>query len=291
MCSPDVMVKVNSALRRGGQPASRRRFLGAAGAVTAAGFLAPMSLQAQSATPIATPVSAGGTIAYTSVTSLSYANSPSTPVWPGNPSFAMETVVTIENDGFYANVLTFHEHTGTHMDSPGHFFADGNTADLIDPSQLVAPLVVIDITGQAAANVDYGVAVDDIMTWEAEYGEIPAGALVTFTSGWDARYDDAEAFVNLDAEGVMHYPGFSPAAAEFLVTERSIVGIGSDTLSQDPGNSADFGTHIAILGAGKYGLEGVANLGTVPASGATVVIGAANHVDGSGGPARIIALY
>lgn len=291
MCSPDVMAKVNAALRRGGQPVTRRRFLGSAGAVTAAGLLAPMSLQAQSSTPAATPVSAGGTIAYTNVASLSYANSPSTPVWPGNPSFAMETVVTIENDGFYANVLTFHEHTGTHMDSPGHFFADGNTADLVDPTQLVAPLVVIDITEQAAANVDYGVAVDDIMAWEAEYGEIPAGALVTFTSGWDARYDDAEAFVNLDAEGVMHFPGFSPAAAEFLVAERSIVGIGSDTLSQDPGNSADFGTHVAILGAGKYGLEGVANLGTVPASGATVVIGAANHVDGSGGPARVLALY
>ena len=266
-------------------------FLGTAGTVAAAGFLAPMSLQAQSATPIATPVSAGGTIAYTSVTSLSYPNSSATPVWPGNPSFAMEAVVTIENDGFYANVLTFHEHTGTHMDAPGHFFEDGSTADLVDPSQLVAPLVVIDITGQAAANVDYGVAVDDIMTWEAEYGEIPTGALVTFTSGWDARYDDAEAFVNLDAEGVMHYPGFSPDAAEFLVAERSIVGIGSDTLSQDPGNSADFGTHIAILGAGKYGLEGVAKLGTVPASGATVIVGAANHVDGSGGPARLIALY
>ncbi len=295
MCSPEVMARVHSALRRGCQPVSRRRLLGAAGAVTVVGALAPMSLHAQSATPVASPaaspVSVGGTVSYTNVASLSYPNSPATPVWPGSPSFAMETVVTIEEDGFYGNVLTFHEHTGTHMDSPGHFFVDGNTVDRIDPSQLVAPLVVIDITAQAEADVDYGVTVDDILFWEAEYGGIPAGALVTFTSGWDARYDDPEAFVNLDADGIMHYPGFSPAAAEFLVAERSIVGIGSDTLSQDPGNSADFGTHVAILGAGKYGLEGVANLGTVPPSGATVVIGAANHVDGSGGPARLIALY
>ncbi len=291
MCSPDVMVKVNSALRRGGQSVSRRRFLGSAGAVAAAGVLTPLTLRAQSATPIATPIMTGGTVTYTTVANLSHANSPATPVWPGNPSFAMETVVTIENDGFYANVLTVHEHTGTHMDAPAHFFADGLTADQLDPSQLVAPLVVIDITEQTAADEDYGLAVDDIMAWEAEYGEIPASALVTFTSGWDARIDDAEAFVNLDAEGVKHFPGFSPAAAEFLVAERSIVGIGSDTLSQDPGNSTDFGTHIAILGAGKYGLEGVANLGTVPASGATVVIGASNHVDGSGGPARLLALF
>lgn len=291
MCSPEVIARVNSALHRGRQPVSRRQLLGAAGTVAALGAMAPLTLQARQATPVATPPSAGGTVSYTNVANLSHANSPSTPVWPGNPSFAMETVVTIEDDGFYANVLTFHEHTGTHMDAPAHFFADGNTVDLVDPTRLVAPLVVIDITEEAAANEDYALAVEDIMAWEAEYGAIPSGALVTFTSGWDARIDDPEAFVNLDANGVMHFPGFSPEAAEFLVAERSIVGIGTDTLSQDPGNSTDFGTHVAILGAGKYGLEGVANLGTVPASGATVVIGVTNHVAGSGGPARLLALY
>jgi kynurenine formamidase len=288
MCAPDVMTSVHATLRR--HPVTRRNLLGAAAFATA-GALAPTSLLGQVATPVATPVATGGTATWTTVTNLSHANSPATPLWPGSPAFAMETVVTIENDGFYGNVLTFHEHTGTHMDTPGHFFTDGATADRIDPSRLVAPLVVIDITAQAEADVDYGLTVDDIMTWEAEYGPIPAGALVTFTSGWDARIDDAEAFVNVDADGVMHFPGFSPTAAEFLVAERNIVGIGSDTLSQDPGNSTDFGTHVAILGAGKYGIEGVASLGSVPASGATVVVGAANHVNGSGGPARLLALY
>jgi kynurenine formamidase len=293
MCSPEVLAKVNAAIRRGGK-VDRRRFLAASGALAATGALTPVLARAQDATPVAeaaTPVATGATISFSNVASLSYSNSPATPLWPGSPIFEAETVVTIENDGFYANVITYHEHTGTHMDSPAHFFADGLTADLLSPASLVAPLAVIDITAQAEADVDYALTVDDILAWESEYGPLPAGALVAMYSGWGARFDDAEAFVNQDAEGVMHYPGFSPDASAFLVAERTINGIASDTLSQDPGNSTDFGTHINILGAGLYGIEGMANLDTIPASGAWVTVGAPNHVNASGGPARILALY
>jgi kynurenine formamidase len=284
-----VMARVHSALKRGGSRRVSRRQVLAGAAGTAA--LLPVAGFAFQGTPEATPVLGPRALTFSSVTSLSYSNSPSTPVWPGNPVFAMETVVTIEENGFYANLLTYHEHTGTHMDAPAHFIADGQTADLLDPNTLVAPLAVIDVSAAVSLDEDYGLTVDDILAWEAEYGELPAGAFVAMYSGWGARIDDAEAFVNLDADSVMHFPGFSPDAAAFLVDERSIVGIGSDTLSQDPGNSTDFGTHVTILGAGKFGVEGVAHLETVPASGATVVLGANNHVMASGGPTRILALH
>lgn len=289
MCSPEVMYRVQSALKRGGNRSlNRRHLLGGASALAGAAALTPSFLGAQEATPVA---AVAATISIDNVINLSHSNSPATPVWPGNPSFELETVVTVENDGFYANVLTFHEHTGTHLDSPAHFFVDGITADLIAPSSLVAPLVVIDVTAAAESDVDYGLTVDDILAWEAEYGPLPDGALVAMNSGWAARIDDAEAFVNLDADGVMHYPGFSPDASAFLVAERNIAGIASDTLSQDPGNSTDFGTHINILGAGLYGIEGIANLDTAPATGAYAFVGAPNHEAASGGPTRILAVY
>ena len=291
MCSPEVMYRVQSALRRGGNRSlNRRHLLGGASAMAGAAALAPSFLGAQGATPVDTSATAA-TISFGNVINLSHSNSPATPVWPGNPTFELETVVTVENDGFYANVLTFHEHTGTHLDSPAHFFTDGITADLIAPSNLAAPLVVIDVTAAAESDVDYGLTVDDILAWEAEYGALPDGALVAMNSGWAARIDDAEAFVNLDADGVMHYPGFSPDASAFLVAERNIAGIASDTLSQDPGNSTDFGTHINILGAGLYGIEGIANLDTAPSSGAWAFVGVSNHEAASGGPTRILAVY
>ncbi len=291
MCSPDVMMRVHSAWRRSGRPVSRRRFVAGAGSLAAAGALAPMLAGAQGATPVATPVAGPATISYEAIASLSHPLAPESPVWPGRASFQIETDTTVAADGFYANMLTYHEHVGTHLDAPAHFVDGGGTTDGIGPDRLVAPLVVLDVTAQAAADDDYAVSVDDILAWESEYGPLPEGAFVAFTSGWDARFSDAEAFVNLDAQGVQHYPGFHPDAAAFLVEERTIVGIGTDTLSQDPGNSTDFGTHVTILGAGLYGVEGVASLGGIPASGATVIVGAPNHVNGSGGLARLLALF
>ena len=291
MCSPEVMSRVQAVLRGGNASVSRRGFLGATGALAAAGAVAPLTLRAQDATPVATPVLEGRTITYGIVANLSHPLSPTSPVWPGRLPFGVENEVTVAADGFYANILTIHEHIGTHIDAPAHFVDGGTTTDLIDPGQLVAPIAVIDVTAQAGADVDYALTIDDILAWEAENGELPLGAFVAMNSGWSDRFSDAEAFVNLDAAGVQHYPGFHPDAAIFLAEQRSIVGIGVDTLSQDPGNSTDFGTHVATAGAGLYGVECVANLGDVPISGATVVVGGPNHEGGSGGLARLLALY
>src|SRR4051794_15422127 len=106
MCSPEVMAHVHAALRRGGQGSmNRRRLLASSGAMAGAMALAPSLLGAQGATPVATPMAEAASISFSSVVNLSHSNSPATPVWPGNPVFAMETLVTVAEDGFYANLL------------------------------------------------------------------------------------------------------------------------------------------------------------------------------------------
>jgi kynurenine formamidase len=72
--------------------------------------------------------------------------------------------------------------------------------------------------------------------------------------------------------------------------ERQVVGLAVDTLSLDHGASTDFRTHLAWLPSGRWGLENVANLERVPASGATLVTGVAKVKNATGGPARLIAL-
>jgi kynurenine formamidase len=119
---------------------------------------------------------------------------------------------------------------------------------------------------------------------------MPAGAFVAMDAGWDARAETADRFLNRDAKGTMHAPGFGEPAARFLVGERDICGVGVDTLSLDAGAAEKFVAHLAILGAGKYGVELLANLGRVPPSGATVIVGAPKHAGASGGPARVLAL-
>jgi kynurenine formamidase len=109
-------------------------------------------------------------------------------------------------------------------------------------------------------------------------------------SGWAEHVSDGAKFTGKDAAGAFHFPGFSPQLAEWLLKERKVVGLAADTLSLDNGPSKDFKTHYLWLPAGRWGLENVANLDKVPASGATIVVGIAKVKDATGGPARLIAL-
>lgn len=285
MCSPEIMARVHSELGDSSRY-TRRGVLKSAVAASAMAVLAGSHVQARQSTPEATPV----TGLRSAIVDLTHTMTPDSPVWPGNEPFSAEAIKTFEADGFYQQKVTFWEHTGTHVDAPIHFHADGITSDQMDVGTLLAAVAVIDISARAAEDNDTAVTVDDIMAYEAEYGELPAGTLVAMNSGWGSRWEDPAAFVNLDADGVQHYPGFHPDAAEFLVSQRDIVGIAVDTLSQDPGNSTDFGTHLTILGAGKYGIEGLANVDQLAPAGSSVYVGAPKWADASGGPARIIGL-
>jgi kynurenine formamidase len=175
------------------------------------------------------------------------------------------------------------------MDAPAHFIADGMTADVLPISRFVCPLVVIDISARAARDHDATVNVADIAAWEKAHGRIPAQACVVMRSGWERRLRKPSGFLNQDDNAVMHTPGFSEEAAAFLVSERSIAGVGVDTLSLDVGASTTFKAHQAVLGAGRWGIECLANLGQVPEVGATVFIAPTKVQHSSGGPVRVYA--
>ena len=90
--------------------------------------------------------------------------------------------------------------------------------------------------------------------------------------------------------GRLHFPGFSKAAAKMLIDERKVRGLGIDTLSMDYGLSRDFAVHHVVNGAGRYGLENVANLDRLPPRGFHVIIAPLKIETGSGGPTRVLAV-
>ena len=75
-----------------------------------------------------------------------------------------------------------------------------------------------------------------------------------------------------------------------LLGDRQVAGLAVDTLSLDYGPSKDFKTHYTWLPSGRWGLENVAALGTLPARGATLVVGGPKIKGATGGPARVLAL-
>jgi kynurenine formamidase len=275
MCAPSVMNEVRRDL-------TRRGFLGAIGGTLVA--VPAADLAGAQAQPARLGHGSG------TVYDLTHTYSPRLPVFPAFEPVRIREKFTLARDGFFANEITFDEHTGTHMDAPIHFVAGGGTVDRIAPDRLIAPLAVISIEARALRDADTLVTVDDLLKWERQYGPLPRGAFVAMHSGWDARVGDPKQFLNQDMKGAMHAPGFGEEAARFLVRERDIVGAGVDTLSLDAAAAEKFAAHSAFLGAGKYGVELMANLGTLPASGATIVVGGPKHEGGSGGPARVFAI-
>ena len=274
MCAPVVVESVRRDL-------SRRGFLTAVGAAGMAAAAAPGAAQEK---PLRLPKG------FREVVDLTHTFSPRLPVFPSFSPVRIRQRFTIPKDGFFANEVTFDEHTGTHMDAPIHFIANGSTVDRIPADRFVAPLAVISIEPRAAKDADTLVTPDDIAAWEKRWGRLPAGVFVAMHCGWDARVAAPDRFLNRDAKGTMHIPGFSEEAARFLARQRDIVGVGVDTLSLDAGAAPKFVAHLELLGAGKYGVELLANLARVPPAGATIVIGGPKHEGGSGGPVRAFAL-
>jgi kynurenine formamidase len=202
-----------------------------------------------------------------------------------------ETLITIPSGGFYSQQWTFGEHSGTHMDAPGHFVEGGRLSPEITLEELLVPIAVVDISDRAEREPDAMVTVDDLRRYERRHGRIPKGALVCMDSGWAAKVDDPLAFKGGAAFPNYHFPGFSLDAAMWLAERRDVTGIGVDTISLDPGNSLTFPVHVNFLATDRYGLEGMNNLDRIPPRGAVAYVGLIPWEEGSGGPCRVIASW
>ncbi len=211
---------------------------------------------------------------------------PGTALWPGSRPFAATTIADYDADGCYARELEVPEHAGTHFDAPAHFARDGAPVDAIPIAALVRPAVKLDVRPWVNGAASTAIAAAAIRKLERCDGTIEQGAAVLVHTGWDAYWHDRARYVGDPGPA---FPGLARDAAELLV-ERGIAGLGIDTLSVDPGHSADLPVHHATLSAGIWQLEGLVGLERVPARGAWLVAAPLRLVDGSGAPARVFAI-
>lgn len=227
---------------------------------------------------------------------LTYPFDERTIFWPNNKPFQWEkTAWGMAAGGYWyaAGNFCMSEHGGTHIDAPIHFGKGQNTLDQIPLYRLVGPAVVVDVRDAVAKDRDYRLSPGDLKTWESRHGRIPIGAIVVMYSGWGRYWPDKVKYLGSETPNdpeSLHFPGFSSEAAEFLVKERKIDGIGIDTPSIDHGPSRNFAVHQILNGANLYGLENIAHLDRMPPIGATIIALPIKITGGTGGPVRIIAL-
>jgi len=247
--------------------------------------------------PTAAESSAPLDLAHYELLDLTYPFDEDTIYWPTAPSgFELEVLSHGINDaGFFyaANTYRAPEHGGTHLDAPIHFGEGRHTADQIPVDQLIGPAVVLDVSEKCAADVDYRLTPEDVAVWEEEHGEVPTGSIVLLRTGWGERWPDRKRYLGDDTPGDasnLHFPSYGEEAARMLVEDRGVAVLGVDTASIDYGPSENFPTHRIAAAANVPGLENVAQLGRLPATGAWVMALPMKIGGGTGGPVRIVAL-
>jgi kynurenine formamidase len=212
--------------------------------------------------------------------------------------FRMEEISRYDDrgPGWYWNNISFGEHTGTHFDAPVHWITGrdlpANATDTLPPAAFVAPACVIDCSAEAARDADFLLTADHLRAWEGQHGKIPPRAWVLMRTDWSKRTDPV-AYQNFDEAG-QHTPGPDASAVRFLVNERDALGFGTETIGTDAGQSAHFRPpypcHTYMHGAGRYGLQCLANLDLLPPTGALLIAAPLKIRRGSGSPVRALAL-
>jgi kynurenine formamidase len=227
---------------------------------------------------------------FSRVVFLSHVITAGGPVFPGDPPVGIRPAATIERDGYHLQTLVAGEQAGTHWAAPAHFGAGQAAADELDPGDFFYPAAVLDVRAEAKDDPDFTLGIPEISRWEAEFGPIPGNGAVLAWTGFEDRWNDPPAYLNADAAGRMHYPGFGAEAASWLIEQRSIGALGIDTMGIDPGSDSSFGVNRLLLRDHRIHLENLAGLGEMPPRGGWIIVGGLRIRGGSGSPATVFGL-
>ncbi|MFT4129609.1 cyclase family protein [Labrys sp. (in: a-proteobacteria)] len=228
-------------------------------------------------------------------TDLSHAFHPGQPRFSAFPDEERQLVFDYpKGDAFQVHRYAFVGQWGTHVDPPVHFIEGGRAVDDLPVSDMLLPLVVLDIREKVADSPDANPELSDIVAWEERNGRIPSGCFVALRTGWSSRWPDNERFYNRSADGVSHCPGWSRAVLEELFEKRGIVAIGHEQIDTDPGmatSKGDFSLEHYVLSRDRWQVELLANLDGLPEAGALIMASWPKAKGGSGFPARAVAIH
>ena len=234
------------------------------------------------------------TIKYRKIIDLSHTITEGIPSWPGNGKqhkpFLKQIISNYKENGFLQYYLNLAEHIGTHIDAPLHTNERNYSIDQLPLENLISSGYVINVTKQISINPDYRLQVEDILLWEKINGSIKGNSFIIMQSDWSEYWNQPDKYLNMDENGKMHFPGFSKETVEFLIKERGVNGIGVETMSIDAGNSEDFSVHKTLFNYNKYAIENLKNIKLLPVKNFIIVAIPLKIMNGTGSPARVLAL-
>ncbi|KAJ6491660.1 putative cyclase [Mycena vitilis] len=211
------------------------------------------------------------------VVDLSHIMKPGMQIYPGDPTFSCTCATSVEKDGYSVRSLSMGSHTGTHVDAPSHFFAEGKSIEQIPLHTFIGRTLVIDLTNKGPREAINWV--DDLAPHAPQMGH---GVILLLRTGWSQYWC---------TDKYLEHPFLERTAAEHIIaTGVQVVGV--DTLSPDEtrlDGTGSFGAHEVILGAGGIIVENLTNLHAL--DGANYIVNLVPlNIDGSdGSPVRAFA--
>jgi arylformamidase len=200
---------------------------------------------------------------------------PDMPTWPNEPGPRIEPHKRIaRGDSSNVSLVTFGDHTGTHVDPPVHFIDGGNTIEHLPVDALVGSCQV------AAYDEDEHIS----GTWLDQAAIGPGTKRILFKTRNSQHWVDPAGPLDKD------FIALDETAAHWLV-RRGITLVGIDYLSIEPFGSGKIGhpVHVALLRAAVVIVEGL-DLRAIEPGQYEIVCAPLKILGGTGSPARVFLL-
>ncbi|XP_077297206.1 kynurenine formamidase-like [Arctopsyche grandis] len=213
--------------------------------------------------------------------------------WPGGRKFSFTKKVAMKNPHgvwYSANEFCAAEHGGTHLDAPIHFAQNKWTVGQIPIDNLITPLIIVDLSTKVAGNADFVLErhhMDHLFV-----GDPRRNFTVVFRFGWSQHYGNPTKYLGSSSPtgNNLNFPGISEDVAKWLTETRTLIGVGVDTPSVDPGSEHRGLAHKTFAAKNIFMLENVNLEKTLPSSLCTIIVMPMKIQDGTGAPCRLTAI-
>lgn len=192
-----------------------------------------------------------------------------TPHWPDQPDVKLERMVSMD-DGAVCNVSMLHMsvHTGTHMDAPLHFVANGIGMDQMPLEATIGPCRVVEIQDKESIKVKH------LKPLKLRQGERLLIKTINSKRCWnDSKFYEDFVYISQDAAAYM--------------VERGIMTVGVDYLSVGGFFKDGIETHHHLLRACVWIIEGL-NLSKVKPGKYDLLCLPLKTLNCDGAPARVL---
>ncbi len=197
------------------------------------------------------------------------------PVYPGTEGPKLDVANTYEQHGFKETLLTMFSHTGTHMDSPMHLFADGISLDLMSAEHFVGQGLVIDCSDLKEGQKITMKHINSVRE-KSDQAEF-----ILFHTSWDKHWGTDLYFGN--------YPYMTEEVADYLIQSKK-KGVGLDVIGLDPISDGKLSLHRKVLSNNMVIIENLKNLSEIGNELFTFCALPLKFESSDGAPVRAIAM-